>query len=268
MIDEGKKSVLGVLVDAVDYDAAVQRVILAARERRSYAVSALAVHGVMTGVQSRAHRGRLNAFDLVTPDGQPVRWALNWLHGSRLRGRVYGPELTLQLCSAAAAEGLPVFMYGSTPRVLGRLRERLRQRFPTLVVAGTEPSRFRGLDADELDALVQRVRESGARIAFVGLGCPRQEVFVYEIRERLAMPVIAVGAAFDYHAGLVSEPPQWIQDRGLQWAFRLAQDPVRLWRRYLLLNPAFLAGLVAQRTRLWRPDAAVGSPPVDGLSHA
>lgn len=254
MIDHGKRNLLGVLVDAVDYPAAQARVLDAARESRPYAVSALAVHGVLTGVADAEHRYRLNALDLVTPDGQGVRWALNLLHGTKLTDRVYGPELTLRLCAAAAQEGLPVYLYGSTPEVLAALRSNLERRFPGLRIAGAEPSRFRRLSADEVDEVAMRIRGCGARLVFVGLGCPRQEVFAYELRDAVQMPVIAVGAAFDYHAGLLDEPPRWIQDRGLQWAYRLIQDPKRLWRRYVLGNPHYLALLIAQWLRLWKPD--------------
>ncbi|HEY9418331.1 MAG TPA: WecB/TagA/CpsF family glycosyltransferase [Pseudonocardia sp.] len=267
MIDMGKRNVLGVLVDAVDYDAAVDRVLDAAHEGRPYGVSALAVHGVMTGVDDPEHRHRLNALDLVTPDGQPVRWALNWLHGAGLADRVYGPELTRRLYAAAEADGVPVYFYGSTPEVLDALTANLGRNHPELEIAGCEPSKFRTLDATERAELADRVRASGARIAFVGLGCPRQEIFAYEMRELLGMPLIAVGAAFDYHAGLVDEPPQWVQDRGLQWAYRLAQDPARLWRRYVLLNPRYLARLAAQMLRVWRPEPGRTRPPLAVVGH-
>lgn len=268
MIDGGKRNVLGVLVDAVDYPAAVLRVLDAAHGHRPYAVSALAVHGVMTGVHDEVHRHRLNALDLVTPDGQPVRWALNWLYGTGLGDRVYGPELTLRLCAAAARDGLPVYFYGSTAGVLDALAANLRRRFPALRIAGVEPSRFRTLDAAERRALAERIRASGARMTFVGLGCPRQEVFAFEMRDAIGMPLIAVGAAFDYHAGLVDEPPRWMQDRGLQWVYRLAQNPGRLWRRYLLLNPEYLARLAGQRLGLWRPRPGSTVAPTEVVGHA
>jgi N-acetylglucosaminyldiphosphoundecaprenol N-acetyl-beta-D-mannosaminyltransferase len=267
MIDRGKRNVLGVLVDAVDYPAAMRRILEAARDGRPYAVSALAVHGVMTGVMDQEHRYRLNTLDLVTPDGQPVRWALNWLHGADLTERVYGPELMLKLCAAAADDALPVYLYGSTPGVLAALRIRLLRRFPTLGIAGAEPSKFRKLDAKELDEIAERIRSSGARMTFVGLGCPRQEVFAYELRGTLQMPLIAVGAAFDYHAGLLDEPPQWVQDHGLQWAYRLIQDPKRLWRRYILLNPNYVARLIAQKVGLWRPDPARSKRPSEVVGY-
>jgi N-acetylglucosaminyldiphosphoundecaprenol N-acetyl-beta-D-mannosaminyltransferase len=248
-----KHNVLGVLVDATDYDQATESIIHAASETRPFAVTALAVHGVMTGVQDPVHRHRLNSLDLVTPDGQPVRWALNLLHGTRLGDRVYGPTLTLHVCKRAAELGLPVYFYGSTEPVVQRLAESLRERYPELVVAGAEPSRFRTLSVDERTQLGERVRQSGARIVFVGLGCPRQEVFVYENRDIIGVPLLAVGAAFDFHSGNAKEPPAWVQRAGLQWLHRLAQDPKRLWRRYLVLNPQYLARLTAQRLRLWKP---------------
>lgn len=267
MIDHGKRNVLGVLVDAVDYPAAQRRILRAAHERLPYGVSALAVHGVMTGVRDEVHRHRLNALDLVTPDGQPVRWALNWLHGTKLTDRVYGPELTRRLYESAADEGLPIYFYGSTPEVLSALCANLQRRFPALAIAGAEPSKFRRLDTVELEEVAQRIRASGARMAFVGLGCPRQEVFAYELRDAVSMPVIAVGAAFDYHAGLVDEPPRWIQARGLHWAYRLIQNPKRLWRRYLLLNPEYLARFLAQKVGLWSPDPGRTACPTEVVGH-
>lgn len=263
MIDAGKRNVLGVLIDVVDYEAATDRVLTAARERTPMAVTALAVHGVMTGVADPAHNSRLNAFDLVTPDGQPVRWALNLLHRARLTDRVYGPTLTLRVVERCAAEGLPIYLYGSTEATLDRLVGALTERFPALKVAGAEPSKFRTADADEVAQIAERIAGSGARVVLVGLGCPRQEVFTYALRPLLPAPVLAVGAAFDYHAGQLRHPPAWMQRRGLEWLWRLGLEPKRLWRRYLLLNPAYLARLTAQKLKLWRaaPPAAATQPP-------
>jgi N-acetylglucosaminyldiphosphoundecaprenol N-acetyl-beta-D-mannosaminyltransferase len=252
VIDQGKRNVLGVLVDAVDYAAATARIVDAARERRPYAVTALAVHGVMTGVLDPAHNARLNSFDLVTPDGQPVRWALNLLHDAGLADRVYGPTLTVHVLERAAAEGLPVYLYGSTQPTLDRLVPALESRFPALKLAGVEPSRFRAAQPGEAAEIAERIKASGARIVLVGLGCPRQEVFAYAMRPLLDMPLLAVGAAFDYHAGLLRNPPPWMQRYALEWLWRLGLEPGRLWRRYVLLNPAYLARLAAQKLRLWK----------------
>jgi N-acetylglucosaminyldiphosphoundecaprenol N-acetyl-beta-D-mannosaminyltransferase len=251
MIDLGKRNVLGVRVDAIDYVAAVGKIMAAARTRQPLAVTALAVHGVMTGVQDKAHGARLNAFDLVTPDGQPVRWALNLLHGAQLTDRVYGPELTLRVLAACAEEGLPVYFYGSTEDTLDRLVSALRSRLPALKIAGSEPSRFRTAKPGEAEDIAERIEAAGARVVLVGLGCPRQEMFVYALRGLVHAPMLAVGAAFDYHAGQLRQPPAWMQRHGLEWLWRLGLEPGRLWKRYLLLNPAYLARLGAQKAHVW-----------------
>lgn len=240
MIENGRHSVLGVRIDAVDYEATVARIVRAAAESRPLTVSALAVHGLMTGALEPVHRYRLNQLDMLVPDGQPVRWALNWLHGANLPDRVYGPRLMLETCAAAAERGLPVFLFGGNNSLLADLSRRLVASYPALEIAGTRASRFRTLSAEERDELVREIHDSGARLAFVGLGCPRQEVFVYELRERLTMPLLAVGAAFNFHAGQLRQAPSWMQDVGLEWLFRLAAEPTRLWRRYLVLNPLYL----------------------------
>ena len=263
--DDTKDNVLGVLVDAVDYDTAVDRIVAAGRERRGFSVTALAVHGVMTGVTDSTHRYRLNHIDLVVPDGQPVRWALNRLHRRGLADRVYGPELMLRVCARAATDGLPIFLYGGEQATLDRLRERLTTAFPGLVIAGAEPSKFRRTTPEDKAEIAARISASGARILFIGLGCPRQEVFAYEYRDAVSMPLIAVGAAFQYHAGELREPSGWTQRHGLQWLVRLVQDPRRLWKRYVVLNPLYLTLLAAQATRLWRPTPDDARPPAHEL---
>lgn len=240
MRKQGKFNVLGIGVSAVDYETASGAIIEAARGHRSLKVTALAVHGVMTGVMDRAHRWRLNHFDLVTPDGQPVRWALNLLHGVGLRRRVYGPDLTLEVCRKAAVEGLPIYLYGSRPEVLEALSENLVRDIPGLRICGMRPSLFRHSTPAEKQEIVREIRDSGAAIVLVGLGCPRQEVFVHEYADLVERPMLAVGAAFDFHAGLLKQAPRWMQDRGLEWLFRLSQEPQRLWRRYLILNTYFV----------------------------
>jgi N-acetylglucosaminyldiphosphoundecaprenol N-acetyl-beta-D-mannosaminyltransferase len=260
-----KGNVLGVLVDETTYAEAADAVLAAAREGRPFALTALAVHGVMTGVQDRAHGARLNSFDLVTPDGQPVRWALNLLHRAGLTDRVYGPTLTLRVLAEAADEGLPVYLYGSTDETLDRLVPKLQEMFPALKIAGREPSKFRAAQEGEPERIAARIIDSGARIALVGLGCPRQEAFAYAMRPLLPMPLLAVGAAFDYHAGQLRKPPRWMQRYGLEWLWRLGLEPGRLWKRYLLLNPAYLALLGAQKTGLWR--AAPPPPATERLTH-
>jgi exopolysaccharide biosynthesis WecB/TagA/CpsF family protein len=268
MIDQGRRNVLGVLVDAVDYEGAVARVVHAAKRRQHLAVTSIAVHGVMTGVDDGAHRYRLNHFDLVTPDGQAVFWALNLLHRCSLPDRVCGPVLTLEVCRAAEREGLPIFLYGAREETLELLTAGLRKRFPGLVIAGSEPSKFGVVSDVEMRALAARIGRSGARMCFVGLGCPRQEVFVYECRARLSMPLLAVGAAFDFHAGLLRRPGALVQRMGLEWAYRVAQEPRRLAGRYLRTNPRFLALAAAQAVGLWEPHTDDVSVPPAELRYA
>lgn len=261
MIDRGRHSVLGVGVHAVDYEAALERITSAAHAQESLTVTALAVHGVMTGALDPVHRTRLNTLDLVVPDGQPVRWALALLHGASLPDRVYGPTLTLKLCALAADQGLSVYIYGNRPDVLDTMTARLRDQFPTLTIAGTHPSAFRQLSADEQREIAATIAAAQPDIVLCGLGCPRQETWVYEHRDLLDAPLLAVGAAFDFIAGRKTQAPRWMQDNGLEWLYRLMQEPGRLWRRYLLLNPAYIALFLLQWVRLWRPATRDGEPP-------
>jgi N-acetylglucosaminyldiphosphoundecaprenol N-acetyl-beta-D-mannosaminyltransferase len=246
VMNQERKNVLGIMVSSVDYEGAVDLIFQAAREKRGIAVSALAVHGLMTGVLDREQKYRLNRFDLLVPDGQPVRWALNWLYRSGLSDRVYGPNLTIRVCAQAEAAGLPVFFYGSTAEILASLERSLTRKFPRLKIAGTEASRFRRLAPNEENKLAQRLKASGAGILFVGLGCPRQEVFAYELRDALGIPILAVGAAFPFIAGAIPQAPAWLQKNGLEWLFRMLSEPRRLWRRYVFLNPAYLVLLALQ----------------------
>ncbi len=249
MLYFGKQNVLGVGIDAIDYDTATDRITQAAVDKKPLAVSALAVHGVMTGALDAEHRYRLNHLDIVVPDGQPVRWAMKWLYGVVLPDRVYGPELTLRVCERAASEGLSIYLYGSRDEVLARLKTNLVMKFPDLKIAGSQPSRFRSVTADEQAEIAETIRSSGASIVLVGLGCPRQETWVFEYRDLLSMPLMAVGAAFDFHAGLMSQAPSWMQKRGLEWLYRFVQEPRRLWERYTKLNVLYIVYLALQLTR-------------------
>ncbi|MGD1921041.1 MAG: WecB/TagA/CpsF family glycosyltransferase [Pleurocapsa sp.] len=246
MINEGKHSILGININAVDYESAVDKITTAAKEKKACSVSALAVHGVMTGFLDRVHARRLNGLDLVVPDGQPVRWALSWLHGKQLPDRVYGPYLTLKVAESLTKEGLSIYLYGSKEETLKKFAHNLAQMYPGLKVAGMEASKFRRLSDSERLELVQRIKASGANAVFLGLGCPRQETWAYEDRYLLNIPILAVGAAFDFHAGTLPQAPKWMQDAGLEWFFRLTQEPKRLWQRYAVLNPLYLWHIVQQ----------------------
>ena len=250
MIDNGRHNILGVRINALDYEAGVAKVIDAAKADAPFAVTALAVHGVMTGVLDAEHRFRLNKLDMIVPDGQPVRWALNWMHKAKLPDRVYGPNLMLKVCEAAAAEGLPIFLFGGTQDMLDGLVANLTEKFPGIRFAGTRASLFRQLTSEEKQEVIEEIRASGAKITFVGIGCPRQEVWAYEFRDDLSMPLLAVGAAFAFHAGTLAQAPSFMQDYGLEWFYRLCREPKRLWQRYLYLNPLYCSLLLMQRLGL------------------
>lgn len=267
MIDLGKRNILGVQVNAVDYEAVSDRIVLAARMGRPLTVSALAVHGIMTGVSDPEHRYRLNHSDLVVPDGQPVRWALDLLYHTRLPDRVYGPTLMLKVCERAAKDALPIYLYGSRPNVIKSLARNLRDWFPKLSIAGLQYSLFRQVSHEEKMQVVQDIRDSGAAITFVGLGCPRQEIWAYEHRDLLSMPIIAVGAAFDFHAKILPQAPAYMQRLGCEWLFRLIREPRRLWKRYVLLNPLYLGLLALQSVGLRQYDPTQAAPPIQEMRY-
>jgi N-acetylglucosaminyldiphosphoundecaprenol N-acetyl-beta-D-mannosaminyltransferase len=241
-----KVPIFGIGVSVTDYTDGCAAIMDAARTRRSYAVSALATHGLTEAARDGEFGELVNSIELVTPDGQPVRWAMNMLHGTALSERVYGPDLVAAVCAAAAAERMSVYLYGSTPETCRKVADELPRRYPGLRIAGLQPDRFRDATADEDAEDVQRIRASGADIVLVGRGCPRQERWVALHRGLLAVPMLAVGAAFDYIAGNITRPPGWMQRVGLEWLFRLYQEPRRLFRRYLVHNGLFCVMLARE----------------------
>ncbi|HET6247045.1 MAG TPA: WecB/TagA/CpsF family glycosyltransferase [Tepidisphaeraceae bacterium] len=235
-----KHEMFGVGVSATSYDELTSKIIAAAKRGQHAMMTFAAVHCVMCGVQDTEHKKRLNAFDVIATDGQPVRWALNVLYGAGLKDRVYGPELTRRVCQAAAEQGVSIYLYGATTAVLEKLQQNLLSMFPALKIAGIESPPFRALTAEEDAAAVKRINDSGAGILLIGLGAPKQEKFAYDHRESIKAVQLCVGAAFDFHAGVKKTAPPWMQKRGLEWLFRLVQEPGRLWKRYLTTNTHFV----------------------------
>jgi N-acetylglucosaminyldiphosphoundecaprenol N-acetyl-beta-D-mannosaminyltransferase len=234
-----KVPIFGIGVSVTDYTDACAAIMDAARTRRSYAVSALATHGLTEAARDDEFGELVNSIELVTPDGQPVRWAMNMLHGTALSERVYGPDLVAAVCADAAAERMSVYLYGSTAETCRKVAEELPRRYPGLRIAGVQPDRFRDATAAEDAEDVQRICASGADVVLVGRGCPRQERWVALHRGLIPVPMLAVGAAFDYIAGNITRPPRWMQRVGLEWLFRLVHEPRRLFRRYLVHNSLF-----------------------------
>jgi N-acetylglucosaminyldiphosphoundecaprenol N-acetyl-beta-D-mannosaminyltransferase len=238
--------VMGVPVSCTNYAEAVDCLMTAATMRQPALATAFAVHGVVEASKDQEFLREIMTFDLVVPDGQPVRYALNLLHRAQLDDRVYGPTLMLKLCEAAAAKNVNIYLYGSTRDTVDKLRSSLFSRFPTLSIVGAEPSLFRALTEDELAALSTRIAQAKAGLVFLGLGCPRQERFAYTIHPYLDASIVCVGAAFDFHAGTKRQAPKWMQDCSLEWFFRLIQEPRRLFKRYAVTNTLFAISVSTQ----------------------
>jgi len=241
------REILGVPLAITDYERTLDWVDAAvAAGRRSYLCVA-AVHTVMACREDRELRAAVLGADFTVPDGQPLVWALNAL-GHELPGRVYGPELMDRACARAARTGARHYLYGGRNQgALAELARMLRLRHPGLKIVGGHCPPFRALSAAEEDALADEINRSGADVVWVGIGVPKQEKWMARMRDRLDAPVlVGVGAAFDFHAGLVPQAPDALQRLGLEWAFRLVQEPRRLWRRYLRYNPRFVTGFLRQ----------------------
>ncbi len=235
-------NVFGVGVSKTTYAEAADAIVAAGKRRQSYAMTALAVHGLIEAVSDPEFGALINDdFDLVTPDGMPVKWAMNLLHRAGLTSRVAGPEIIWHVFERAEREGVSIFIYGSTGETCRLFAEAITTRYPNLLIAGIQPDRFRDATPEEDLADIEVIHDSGAGIVLVGRGCPRQERWVADHRGKVDAAMLAVGAAFDFGAGLKSRPPEIIQRFGLEWAWRLASEPKRLWRRYLNTNSRFLA---------------------------
>ena len=248
-----KYDIFGVRVSATTYDEVTDVILAFARQRAPAVVSAHAAHAIVTASGDPGLRQVVNRFQAIVADGQPVRWALNLLHGTGLPDRVRGPELMLRLCAAAAQHQVPIYLYGSCDEVLEPLCANLTAQYPGLQFSGVEAPPFRALTAAEEAAVVRRINASGAGIVFVGLGYPKQDHFAGQLQERAHAVLVCVGAAFDFHAGKKRMAPLWMQRWGLEWLHRVCQEPRRLWRRYLVTNTIFAGKLAAALVRRpWR----------------
>jgi N-acetylglucosaminyldiphosphoundecaprenol N-acetyl-beta-D-mannosaminyltransferase len=205
----------------------------------------------MEAFDSPEFRQVVNGARLVTPDGRPLVWALKSL-GVKGASQVRGTDLTSHVVERATREGVPIGLYGGTPDLLETFVRVLRARYPQVKVVCQIAPPFRALTSEEDEAVTQEIVASGARILFVGLGCPKQERWMSAHAGRIPATMLGVGAAFDFHAGRVRQAPRWMQSAGLEWVFRLLMDPRRLWKRYARHNPRFVALFLAQLLGLRR----------------
>lgn len=236
--------VIGMRVDAASYASAMHQIVQWAQMGDKRYVCAANVHMLMHAWDSADFRHIVNASDLVVPDGVPLVWVMR-LKGMGAQQRVYGPTLMLHILTSAACNGIPVGFYGGRPEVLDTLIERMRIRFKNLNVVYSFAPPFRVLNSEEDALIIDQINRSGVRILFVGLGCPKQEIWMAGHQDRVKAVMLGVGAAFDFHAGIKPQAPAWMQKLGLEWLFRLFTEPRRLWKRYFYHNPRFVFLAVA-----------------------
>ncbi|BAW95487.1 glycosyl transferase, WecB/TagA/CpsF family [[Synechococcus] sp. NIES-970] len=249
-----QRQILKTRVYCLDYEQVWAR-IAAAIQEKTFGYGAIAnVHMVMTGYWDLRFQGIINQALFTTPDGMPLVWGLRWL-GCPQATRVYGPDLMLHCCAMAAQVNFPIYLYGSRPETLEKLQQNLLKKFPDLPIVGAEAPPFRSPTVAEAIATQERIQQSGAKLVFVGLGCPKQEKWMAENSPHLTAVLLGVGAAFDFHAGTVSQAPRWLMPLGLEWLYRLIQEPHRLWKRYLIHNGAFIVlfGWQLFRQKFLRP---------------
>jgi N-acetylglucosaminyldiphosphoundecaprenol N-acetyl-beta-D-mannosaminyltransferase len=255
------RHLLGTRIDVINYHTAVSRIMAWAFNRESRYVCVSPVHLVMESYDSPVIRRVVNRADMVTPDGMPVVWSLRLL-GSPEASRVYGPSLTRELLKAAERAHVAVGFYGATDETIAKLKAALARDYPDLQVGYTYAPPFRPLTAEEDARVVDDMNRSGIRLLFVGLGCPKQDLWVSAHRPQVQAVMLAVGAAFDFLSGTKAQAPVWMQNSGLEWAFRLCTEPRRLFVRYMKHNPRFVALLFTQwlRTSKDQPVAGRAAP--------
>lgn len=233
------RQILLTRVDGTTYQDACDRIQQWASDKRSCYIVAANVHVVMTAYWDSEYQEIIQRAALVTPDGMPLVWGLQQL-GLPAQTRVYGPDLMLAWCQRSAERQIPIYLYGGTEETLQKVCSYLTAQFPGLPIAGRYAPPFRRLTADEEIADVNRIHQSGARVVFVALGCPKQEQWMARQQSHLDAVMIGVGAAFSFFGNEVAQAPRWMMRWGLEWAYRLSQEPRRLWKRYLFNNPAFM----------------------------
>ncbi len=241
------RSILGVPIALTDYASALDVMDRLVETRERGYVCAAPVHAVMVAQDDPEMLAALRGSTIVVPDGMPLVWAANLL-GERLEDRVYGPELMLRYSDRCAERGHRVWLYGGRDQgSLVQLALSLRRRHPGIKIVGGYSPPFRALTSDEEDAIVEQINDASPDVLWVGIGVPKQEKWMAHMRDRLDVPVMCgVGAAFDFHAGRIPMAPRWMQERGLEWIYRIAQEPRRLLPRYLYFNPRFVAAFARQ----------------------
>ena len=261
-------NVLGVRTHALQIADVIAQMERWIRNRDgSHSIAATSMHGIVEAQRDSRFKNVLNATDLIVPDGTPLVW-IGRRQGHDLPRRVYGPDLMLAFCEETQARGYRHFFYGGEPAVAGQLAESLKRRFPGIQVAGTYSPPFRPLSPSEDDEIVAMISRAAPDVLWVGLGAPKQERWMHEHRNKLNVPVVVgVGAAFDMLSGRHRQAPRWMREHGLEWLFRLLQEPRRLWPRYLIYGTQFVAWIILESLGLkkFAPNTTEAEPQTDTL---
>lgn len=240
--------IIGSFIDAGTWERFLSAILAWAKAGQSRVVCVCNVHSVVTAKNDPALRAALDNADLATPDGMPLVWLLRQ-RGFFGQERINGPDLMWRFLSVAETQRIRVFFYGSTVDTLQRLCSNIEKTFPNLPVVGAYSPPFITLTCNEKNKEVESINASGAQVVFVGLGCPKQEVWMHQNRGRISAVMIGVGAAFDFHAEKIKRAPIWIQDNGLEWLYRLIQEPKRLFFRYATTNIIFVWAILTEKIR-------------------
>ena len=245
--------ILGFSIATTPFTEQIDQIIQWGQQRLSRVVCVANVHMLMEAHWNPDFAQVLSQADMLTPDGMPLVWTLNLLRKCR-HDRVAGLYIMREVCQRASDTGLGVYFLGTDASTLAGIRLRLQQEFPDLAIAGMAPLPFRQLTAEEDRQVVEEINQSGAGVLFLALGCPKQEIWMYQHRHKINATMVGVGGVFPIYAGIKKHAPEWVQQSGLEWLYRLVQEPGRLWRRYATTIPPFVYLSVKQvvKTRLQR----------------
>jgi len=251
MVYKGKYKIIDNLITACDYEFVLSEISRTIKNKSKLLISPIASHTLVKAHYDKNLKNILDKFDYLVPDSQWVRWSIPFLYGKvkGLKDRVYGPDLMLKACKLAEKMNYGIYLYGNTKSVLNKLKEKLRNIYPTIKIAGEESSKFRELTENELTKLTNKIDKSKSNIIFISLGSPKQEIFSYILSKLVKKPliIVPVGAAFNFLSGSKVQAPKYIQSAGFEWLFRLLSDPGRLFLRYLFYGFVFGILIVSQK---------------------
>lgn len=241
-----KYKILKTNVDYLTYKTLINRIIITSKNNQSLIVAPIASHPIVESINNKKLQASLNSFDIVLPDGQPLVWAANFLYGNATRERIYGPDLLLKLCFRCEKEKIRVIFYGNHTNLVG---QKLKKKYPKLNIVALPDLKYRKINNADVKYLLNTLSKYKKSTTFIGIGSPAQHILLAELKQ-IKMPIIAVGAAFDFVSGAKKQAPAFFQREGLEWLFRLINEPRRLWKRYLIYAPLFIFLVFLQKLNI------------------